>query len=322
MSVITPTSTPKPLASDAVRAFEDAEAAVLARYGVDATARFVDLAEPALRVRVLERGDGPPVLLLPGDGAVAAAWAPLVAELPGYRTIVLDRPGFGLSERFDYRGCHLRPHAVTLLKSLLGALDLGAAAIIGSSGGAQWSMWLAIDAPDRVTGLIPMGTPAVCLPGFRPLPPMRVLTIPGIGQLLARVPAPSPKATGKMLAKTDARLLDHPEIVALYHAAGRLPGYGSCVAAIFQRSMRPGGIPRRSSLISDEELGRLDRPALFVYGEDEPFGLPDVARRAAALMPDARVEVISGGWHHPWLADGAGVGRVVRAFLAGLGVRR
>jgi len=88
----------------------------------------------------LECGDGPPVLLIPGDGAVAAAWAPLVAELPGYRTIVLDRPCFGLSERFDYRGCDLRPHGVALLRSLLDALELDAAAIIGSSGGAQWSL--------------------------------------------------------------------------------------------------------------------------------------------------------------------------------------
>jgi len=318
MTVIASPSPPKSPAGDAVHAFDAAEAAVLARYGVVATARFVDLAEPALRVRVLESGEGPPVLLLPGDGGVAAAWAPLMAELPGYRTIVLDRPGFGCSEHFDYRGCDLRPHAVTLLQSLLDALELGAVPIIGSSGGAQWSLWLGIDVPDRVSGLVAMGTPAVCLPGFHPLPPMRVLTVPGLGQLLTRMPARSPKATGRMLAPTDARLLEHPEIVALYHAAGKLPGYGSSVATIFQRSMRPGGFPRRCMLIGDDELRRLDRPVLFVYGEDEPYGSPDVARRAAALMPDARVELISRAWHHPWLADGPGVGRIVDAFLAGL----
>jgi len=296
--------------------FEQAEQRVFERYGIAPQARMLELAAPRLRVRVLECGEGPPLLLVPGDGAVAAAWAPLVAELPGHRAIVLDRPSFGLGDRFDYAGCDLRPHGVALLRSLLDALELDAAAIIGSSGGGQWSLWLAIDEPERVRALVPMGAPAVCLPGFHALPAMRMLTIPGIGQLLARLPSPNSKTTGRMLAATDARLLDHPQIVDAYHAARRLPGYGPSVAAIFQRSMHPGGVPRRTSTITDEELAKIAQPTLFVWGEDEPLGDPDCARRAAALMPDARVEVISGGWHHPWLADEAGVGRLVRDFLA------
>lgn len=316
MSAASLTSAPQSPGRDAACGFQAAEDAVLARYGVVATTRYVELADPALRVRLLESGEGPPVLLVPGDGAVAAAWAPLIAELHGYHAIVLDRPSFGASDRFEYRGCDLRRHGVALLHSLLDALGVDALPIIGSSGGAQWSLWLAIDAPQRVTRLVPMGAPAVCLPGFHPLPPMRMLTVPGLGQLLARMPAPNAKATGKMLAKTDARLLDHPEIVELYHAAGKLPGYGSSVAAIFQRSMRPGGFPRASSLIGDDELRGLIQPTLFVYGEEEPFGPPALATRAAALMPDARVELVARGWHHPWLADATGVGRAVREFLA------
>ncbi|HVF77894.1 MAG TPA: alpha/beta hydrolase [Solirubrobacteraceae bacterium] len=295
--------------------FEQAEQRVFERYGIAPASRTLELAAPRLRVRVLEHGAGPPVLLIPGDGAVAAAWAPLAAELAGYRTIVLDRPGFGLSDRFDYRGCDLRPHGVAMLRSLLDALELDAAPIIGSSGGAQWSLWLAIEAPERVQALVPMGAPAVCLPGFHATPPMRVLTIPGLGGMLARMPSPSAKVTGRMLAGTDARLLDHPEIVGAYHAAGKLPGYGSSVAAVFQRSMRPGGIPRRTSLICDDELAQITAPTLFVWGADEPFGDPRVAERAAAQMPDAAVHVVPGAWHHPWLADTAGVGATVRRFL-------
>jgi hypothetical protein len=33
-------------------------------------------------------------------------------------------------------------------------------------------------------------------------------------------------------------------------------------------------------------------------------------------MPDARVHVVPGAWHHPWLADAPGVGATVRAFLS------
>lgn len=304
---------------DRVRDFRRAEQLVFERYGIAPRERILQLARPRLRVRMLECGEGPPVVLVPGDGAVAAAWAPLVAELPGYRTIVLDRPSFGLSEHFDYRGCNLRPHGVALLSSLLDALELESAVIIGSSGGAQWSLWLAIEAPERVRALIPMGAPAVCLPGFRPSAVMRVLTIPGVGGLLARLPAGSVEATGKMLAGTDAHLRDHPEIVGVYHAAGRLPGHGQSVAAIFGRSMHPGGVPRRTSVITDDELAGLRAPTLFVWGDAEPFGDPQAGVRAAGLMADARVHVVADGWHHPWLADESGVGAAVRTFLGELG---
>jgi len=294
---------------------EQAERAVFARYDVAVEARYVELAEPRLRVRVIESGDGPPVILIPGDGAVAAAWAPLMGELGERRALVLDRPCFGLSDHFDYRAADLRHHGPALLASLLDALDLESAPIIGSSGGAEWSLWLGADRPERTSLLIPMGAPAVCLPGFRPNANMRLLSMPGLGRLLTALPSPSPQATGKMLASTDAHLPEHPEVVAAYHEAMRMRSFGQGTASIFRRSMRPGGHPRPENLLGDEELAAVTAPTLFVWGEKEPFGSPDAARRAAGLMPDASVEVIENAWHHPWLADAAGVGRIVRDFL-------
>lgn len=296
--------------------FERVEHRVWERYGVEVTARYVQLREPALRVRVLECGEGPPLLLVPGDGAIAAAWAPLLGELPGRRGIVLDRPSFGLSDPFDYRGADLRRHGGELLRALLDALELDAVPIVGSSGGGEWSLWLALDAPGRVQALAPMGMPAVCLPGFRPRAGMRLTSAPGLGPLLFALPSPNAKTTGKMLSSADARLPDHPEIVEAYHAAFRLPGFGRSAAAIFRGSMRLGGRPRPAMVLSDAELARITQPVLFVWGEEEPFGAPAVARRAASHMPDARVEVVPGGWHHPWLADAPHVARLVRDFLA------
>ena len=303
--------------SDAVRRFEQAEQRVFVRYGVAPETRFVELSEPPLRVRVLESGEGPPLLLVPGDGAIAAAWAPLLAELPGRRAIVLDRPGFGLSVGFDYRRADLRRHGVALLRSLLDALGLDAAPIVGSSGGGQWSLWLALDAPERVHALAPMGIPAVCLSGFHANANMRLVSMPGLGQMMFALPSPSPKTTGKMLARADARLLDHPELVEAYHAAMRLPGYGRATAAIFRRSLQIGGAARRAWVLTDEELARIAQPVLFAWGDHEPFGGPDVARRAAELMPNARVEVVADAGHHPWLADAPGVARLLLGFLAG-----
>ena len=300
----------------AVRSFEQAEERVFARYGVPCEARFVELADPRLRGRVLERGEGRPLVLVAGDGAVTGAWAPLLAELPGRRLILLDRPSFGLGEAFDYHRVDLRRHGVAVLRSLLDALELDHAPLVGSSGGGQWSLWLAAAAPERVSAVVAMGIPAVCLPGFRPDAGMRALSIPGVGQAMFKLPSPSPKATGRMLSSADAHLPAHPEIVELYHASRGLPAFGRSAAAIFQRSMRPGGRPRPEWVLTDEELARIAVPTLFVWGDHEPYGPVDVARRAAEVMSDARVEVIAGGWHHPWLADAPAAGRALREFLA------
>jgi len=70
-----------------------------------------------------------------------------------------------------------------------------------------------------------------------------------------------------MMASTDARLLDHPEIVEAYHLARRLPGYGSGAAAIFRSSLQIGGRARRRWVLTEAELARITQPVLFVWGE-------------------------------------------------------
>jgi len=295
--------------------FERAEQRVFDSCGIAVTTRSVQLREPSLRVRPLESGEGQPLLFVGGDSAVAAAWAPLVAKLPNRRAILLDRPGFGLGDGFDYRRADLRRHGVELLGSLLDALGLENVAVVGSSGGGEWSLWLALDAPDRVRALVPMGIPAVCLPGLRPTAGVRMLSIPGLGRLCFAVPLPSAAATGRMLADADAHLLDHPDIVAAYHAARRLPGYGAAAAAIFRRSLRVGGRARRTMVLTDAEQAQISQPVLFVWGDREPLGGPEIAHRAAGLMPNARVEVVRDAWHHPWLADPTHVAHLLSAFL-------
>lgn len=48
-------------------------------------------------VRVQELGDGPPVVFLHGANTAGTSWASLASRLEGFRRIVLDRPGAGLS---------------------------------------------------------------------------------------------------------------------------------------------------------------------------------------------------------------------------------
>jgi len=83
---------------------EVAERRLFAASAIEVTSRRVRLADPPLAVRVLEAGDGPPLLLVHGSGMSGSTWAPLLPHLAGYRLIAFDLPGFGLSDAFDYAG--------------------------------------------------------------------------------------------------------------------------------------------------------------------------------------------------------------------------
>jgi pimeloyl-ACP methyl ester carboxylesterase len=171
-------------------AFEHAERRLFAACGVRVASRRVRLADPPVAVRVLEVGDGPPLVLVHGSGMSASTWAPLMPFLTTHRLIALDLPGFGLSDAFDYSGRPLRSHAVAQLTSLRDALGLERVPIAGTSLGGMWALYLALDAPTRVTALASLGVPAVALPGMRGDPAFTALSTPGLRQLVARISSP------------------------------------------------------------------------------------------------------------------------------------
>ena len=134
----------------ATTGFEQAERRLFASCGVQSASRRVRLADPPVSVRVLEVGDGPPLVLVHGSGMSASTWAPLMPYLGANRLIAVDLPGFGVSDPFDYAGRPLRSHAVAQLTSLLDALGLEQVPVVGTSLGGMWALCLALDAPDRV----------------------------------------------------------------------------------------------------------------------------------------------------------------------------
>ena len=130
--------TAAPPDSAATRDYERAERALLTEYGVTAQSRRLALADPALTVRVLETGAGEPIVLLHGSGMSAPTWAPMLPHLRDRRVHAFDLPGFGLSDPYDYSGRSLRRHAVAQVGSMLDALELERASLVGTSLGAMW----------------------------------------------------------------------------------------------------------------------------------------------------------------------------------------
>lgn len=109
-------------------------------------------------LRYHEAGDGPPLLLLHGSGPGVTGWRNYRGNLARFaeyfRCLVLEFPGFGVSDDTDLHPMQAAPLAVA---SFLDGLDLDQVDIIGNSMGGIIGAQFAISHPDRVRRLVTIG---------------------------------------------------------------------------------------------------------------------------------------------------------------------
>ena len=294
--------------------FAVAQGRLLERAGVRARSLFLDVAAVTGSAHVLVAGEGPPVLLVPGFGDPAAMWAPLLAHLPGVTAYAVDRPCFGLTGAAPLETRTLRSLAVEFLTQVLDALGLERTVVIGNSVGSQWSLWLAMSRPDRVTATAHLGCPAFLTGTSAPLP-LRLLSVPPLGWLLMRLtPATSEGARrfGERVPRED--LSPWPELCDLLAVGLRRPGARLAVRQLV-RAMTGlrGGRPEIE--ITPAQLREIRQPAQLQWGSRDPFGSVAAGRRAAELLPDASFSVIEGAGHAPWINHGEEAGQRLRPFL-------
>ncbi|HEX2104173.1 MAG TPA: alpha/beta hydrolase [Solirubrobacteraceae bacterium] len=299
--------------------FEDAERRLFACWGLAYRSRSLALRDPPVSIAVRESGAGDPIVFIHGSGMSGATWAPVIAHLPERRSIAIDLPGFGLSDPHSYSGRPLRAHAVAQLTSVLDALGMDRAPLVGTSLGAMWALCLAVDEPARVSAVVSIGMPAVALAGLRADPFFTVLTIPVVGRIASRVlPQPgSVKATrigmkGVMGQAAQDRTPD--EFFEVVSAGMRMPGWREAMWTHLNLALRFGR-GRPENVLADEELGSIAAPVLFIWGRDDAYGGPEIGHRAAALIPGARVEVMPGS-HAPFLDDPQRCAALIRQTLS------
>ncbi len=302
--------------SESYERLRRAERVLFADYQLDVKEHMIQL--PQAPVRVLEVGEGPPVLLLHGISSLAAHWTPLLEHLRDFRCFVLDWPGHGLSGNFDYRGVHLRRHAVELLGSLLDDLGLERVAVVGNSLGAQFAFYLALQPRQCLGAVVGLGEPAVAFTGARPKGMLLLLATPRLNGLLLSLPSShlSYRIAMANIAGWHAVRVVPRALLDVGRIAGRLPGHPATVAALMERVNR-FRTPREENVLTDAELARIGLPVLFVWGARDPYLSPEAGRVSLDKMPNARLEIVEGG-HLPWLDQPARCGDLVAHFLSQL----
>ncbi|KQQ20315.1 alpha/beta fold hydrolase [Methylorubrum extorquens] len=108
-----------------------------------------------VRLHYIERGEGEPLVLIHGNGTMAEDFlvSGIVDELAErYRVIIIDRPGYGYSER-PRRLWTPRAHA-RLYQAALNRLGVSQAVVLGHSWGSLVAVALALEAPQLVRSLV------------------------------------------------------------------------------------------------------------------------------------------------------------------------
>ncbi len=292
--------------------FDSAERRLFSHYGVDYESLFVEIPSMGKRIRILTAGSGDPLLFVHGGLGVGAQYAPLMAELSGYRVLAPDRPGYGLSDAFSYRGCDLRHHAIGFIEGVLDGCGLERAAIVANSMGGLWALRFALERPSRVSALVQLGCPALLLGTSAPAP-MRMLSVPGLNRLITKMPNGDHRQALKMLGERDAIPKLPTEYLETMEAAGRLPEFWPTSLSLLENVLRLRGA-RPGIGVNEDELRSLTMPVHFIWGTHDPFGPIATAERAAASVPDSRLSFVEAG-HLPWLADPKHIAALLEEFL-------
>ena len=294
----------------------DAERIVWTQYGLQPSEYFVEVGAPRVRMRVLEVGSGPPLLFAHGTAGSGPAFASLIQELPNFRCIIFDRPGFGLSEPVRYSVGSFGTTVADLQSQLLDALGIESADVVGHSIGGLFALRFALHHPERVRRIVLLGAgPIVDAAG---VPPITRLIASPLGAVFVRLIG-RPGATRAMLRGNG----HGPSL-----ESGRIPSawvdWRTSVSRdtdsmrherAMVRAVAAGSRYRPRLTMTDPELSAIPHPTLMLYGMRDRVGSPSVWAHVMGAMPKGRLSIVDGAGHMVWLDEPARVAREMQQFL-------
>lgn len=256
--------------------------------------------------RVLEAGRGDrKMLLVHGVGARADRWRLNLEGLAeaGYHPYAVDLPGHGLAEkggRFD----HSVPNYAAFVRAVLDEVDADRAYLVGTSLGGHILATVACEIPERVAGLVLVGTL-----GMAPLgPAARERTAGLIGDT-------SPEMVDRKLHSVihdDSLVTDelYREEIRINNSPGAAEAFEH-VSDYFANRIDDHVVGERLAALGDR-FG-----VLLVWGRED-LGFPLAMGEAAhELLGGSRLAIMDGTAHAPYFERPATFNAIVTQHFAG-----
>ena len=224
------------------------------------------------RLRLIDTGNGTPVVFIHGFGASIYGWRYQLppAVTAGYRVVAFDNRGFGFSDKPAHG--YTNAAYAHLVVSLLDSLGIASAVLVGHSMGGAIAAEVALTYPDRVRGLVLIDAAGygVRWPGV-----LKLARWPQVGAVVTRFRARW--ITGRILRSTfaDPSKVTEAE-VDQYYAPVPDPAYGRALRGVLREF--------RFDSLGGGRLGGVLAPTLILWGDaDRWIPLRDGTRFAREL---------------------------------------
>ncbi|MBE9606772.1 alpha/beta fold hydrolase [Acetobacteraceae bacterium H6797] len=251
-----------------------------------------------MRLKVIESGDGPPVVLLHGLFGMARNLGVVQRAIaPRHRVLAMDLRNHGDS---PHAPGMTYPEIAGDVAETMRELGVEQAAVIGHSMGGKTAMMLALTHPAMVSRLLV----ADIAPGRNPP------SFDGYAKAMRAIPL-EPELTRQ---QADEALLGAVEEAS--------------IRAFLLQNMRFGAEPGwrigldniiagMKDILDWPDMGRTyEGPTLFVAGEKSPYIRDEHRPAIKALFPHSRLVTLKGAGHWLHAENPEGFNKIVEAFLA------
>ena len=234
-----------------------------------------------------ENPDAAPILWLHGVPTSSDDWLPFLAKAGGFAP---DLPGFGRSgKRGDL------PYDIAFyskwINDYLDRVNVGKVRLVVHDWGGVGLSWAQAH-PERVEKLLVMDA-VTFLPGYRWHRIAKVWRTPLLGELAMGFTS---KRTFSLISR-EANVTPGPmpeqmvdDVMSHFDQ-----GTQRAILRLYRSS------PPKVLAAAGANLGRLDCPALVLWGKEDPYIDAKFANAYADAIPVATAEIIDGAGHWPWL---------------------
>jgi pimeloyl-ACP methyl ester carboxylesterase len=246
---------------------------------------FAQIGEQALFYTVSRRG-GPALILIHGAGGSHLHWPAALRRMPGATVYAVDLPGHGRSEGPGRE--HIEDYVADIVR-FMDAVGVSRGVLVGHSMGGAIAQMTALMAPERVAGLVLVGTGA----RLRVAPALLDGILQDARGALALITewAWGPEADPAMVARGRQMMARvNPRVV-----------WGD-FAACDRFDIR-------------ERVGEITAPTLVITGSEDRMTPPKFGQWLAERIPGARFVLVEGAGHMVMLEKPDQVASAVREWL-------
>ncbi|MFB9727661.1 alpha/beta fold hydrolase [Haloechinothrix salitolerans] len=241
-----------------------------------------------VRTRVVEAGEGPPLVMVHGTGGHLEAYSRNVRDLSRhFHLILFDMVGHGYSEKPD------RPYTIDVLSDhligVLDALEIERAHLSGESIGGWVAAWTAAHKPERVQRCV-LNTPG------------NILNKPEVMKRVKESSLTAVREATPENVRSRLEWLFHDksfvteELVEIRRSIYTQPGFERAMENIV--AVQNWEI-REPFAWGPEWCGRIAAPTLLLWTDNDPTGGLDEAELLLKWIPDSRLHVIGDAGHWP-----------------------